>query len=366
MLAHVAVGLDRSRFQQKVMSLTGDQPIGARIVAAGISVTALHGRGGILTPGQFVRARRLVNEWEPDVIHTWMYHANLVGQLLIAGKHRGERPLLLTSVRGAINAPQAQQMRLRAIRQIDAWLSSRTDRILFNSEKSADQHFALGYDRSKSVVIPNGFDIGVFEPRLAERQRVRSDLGWNNELVVGMIGRFDPLKGHLDFLRAAAEVAGRVVDCRFVLIGRGCDDRNALLCSNIGELKLSDRVALLGERSDVPALLNSLDVLVCPSISESFPNVVGEAMATGVPCVVTDVGDCAKLVGSTGIVVPPSNVRALADAIVTFLRMSADRRAEFGGKTRARICEKFSLSLAIQRYSDEYESLMTQPHRRKS
>src|SRR5262249_17495691 len=144
----------------------------------------------------------------------------------------------------------------------------------------------------------------------------RQQLGCEDRVLVGLVARFDRMKGHRDFLEAARLVANSHPQCRFLLAGRGCDNQNATLMSWVTELGLNDVLYLLGERRDIAAIDNALDIAVCSSISESFPNAIGEAMACGIPSVVTDVGDCDYLVGETGYVAPPRNPRALADAIV--------------------------------------------------
>jgi glycosyltransferase involved in cell wall biosynthesis len=190
----------------------------------------------------------------------------------------------------------------------------------------------------------------------AERARVRAELGVDDSILVGLVARFHRLKGHRTFLDAARLIADRCPRCKFLLVGRGCDAANDELRSWISERALGDRVYALGERRDIAAIDNALDVAVCSSISESFPNAIGEAMACGVPSTVTDVGDCDYLVGDAGYVVPARNAEALADAILTLTGLQAEGRTELGRRARARVIAEFSVERVVRQYTELYDS----------
>src|SRR5215469_9909387 len=255
-----------------VVSLTGAVPIGIEMRAQGIPVLALGGRAGMLLPHQIWRLVRAYRRFQPDVVHSWMYHANVLAHMLPGLSARQARPGLLISVRGAVHAPQQQKLTLRAVRKIDARMSQRAEAIVFNSRRSAEQHAALGYDPGKMIVIPNCFDGHEYQPMPAERARMRAVLGCDGSVLVGLVARFERLKDHRGFLQAARSVADRCPRARFLLVGRGCDRGNAQLMRWISELGLGEQVQVLGERRDIAAIDNALDVVVCSSVSESFPN----------------------------------------------------------------------------------------------
>ncbi len=356
MLQKLVRALPQTRYSSSVVSLTSTVPIGDEMRAQGIPVVALEGRGGVLGPAQISRLVRAFRAADPDVVHAWMYHANLAAQFLVRLCARGSgRPGLIVSVRGALHAPQEQKALSRVVRRVDAALSGAADAIVFNSYRAAEQHVALGYRRQAVRVIPNAFDVGRFEPLPAERARIRAELACGDRLLVGLIARFDRLKGHRIFLQAAAEVLRDLPECRFLLAGRGCDSNNPQLRQWLDEFGLASSVFLLGERRDVAAIDNALDLVVCSSISESFPNAIGEAMACAVPAVVTDVGDCPRLVGDTGSVVPPRDPRALAQAIRTYAVRSAGDRAALGASARQRIVSEFSTERVVREFEDLYD-----------
>jgi glycosyltransferase involved in cell wall biosynthesis len=357
MLRNVLSQWNSREIQTMVISLTTRDPVGPQIERLGIPVLALESRHGVLTPRQALRLASAAASWRPDLVHAWMYHANVVAYGLAALLRR-RSPAIVTSVRGALNAPDKQKPMLRLVRRLDARLSGRADAVVFNSAVSARQHVEVGYRARHISIIPNGFDVSRFAPSAVARREIRRLLGCDDEPLVGLIGRFNVLKGQRVFLEAAKIVVSRHERCRFLLVGRGCDPANALLSGWVMELGLEGRVLLLGERSDMPAIDCSLDVVVSASLSESFPNAIGEAMACGVPAVVTDVGDCSELIGDSGRVVPARDARALAEAIGDLLGIEPPRRAELGRRARSRIVDRYALEAVASRYGALYEDCL--------
>jgi glycosyltransferase involved in cell wall biosynthesis len=174
-------------------------------------------------------------------------------------------------------------------------------------------------------------------------------------ILIGLIGRFDPLKDHSCFLKAGAKLLSNKREVFFLLAGRGVDWQNQQLKQLIEKLGLSEKVFLLGERRDVHRITAALDISVCSSIVEGFPNVIGEAMSCGIPCVVTDVGDSAWLVGDSGMVVPPRNHGALCEAWLKLIEMGSVKRRGLGEKARKRIEDHFSIQMIVNKYEQLYE-----------
>lgn len=358
MLRNVALGLSTTAFEQRVISLTTREPIGSQLDAAGVAVMASGGKSVWRLAALMRQARRWVADWRPDVVHCWMYHANVFGRVLLGAAPAAHRPAYLASIRGALNSPAAQRRSLRAVRWLDARTSRAADALLFNSRVSAEQHQSVGYSRDRTIVIPNGFDTQRFAPNDAARARIRGELESGDRLLVGMVARFEPVKGHAVLLRAVAQLSGGAGRYQLVLAGRGCDAHNTELAELIRTLGIGSMVTLLGERRDIPELLNAFDVAVCPSLSESFPNAVGEAMSSGIPCVVTDVGDCAFLLGDAGRVVRPADPQALAAGLQELIKMSAEERQVLGRRARTRVIEHFSMPAVLDRYAELYRRLV--------
>jgi len=222
----------------------------------------------------------------------------------------------------------------------------------------------LGYRPKRWVIIPNGFDLTQFSPDPSDRRRMRTELGLGDEhVLIGMVGRYDPVKGHDTFIAAASAAIRLRPDVRFAFIGPGCDWDNAALTALIPP-ELTDHFLLLGERKDMPSLTRALDIATCASIGEGFPNVIGEAMASEVPCVVTDVGDCSAVVGTSGRVVAPARPEEMADAWISLVDLDASGRGSLGSIARSRIENSHALAEVIGQYEALYEELADGVERR--
>jgi glycosyltransferase involved in cell wall biosynthesis len=357
MLYKLLSRMSRERFTPVVVSLMGQGTVGDRIEALDIPVYTIEMKSGKPTPGSIWRLIRTVRQLKPDLIQGWMYHGNLAGQLT-----RGFVPKpvpVLWSVRNSLYSLGYEKSITEALIQLCAKLSYLPNKVIYNSKISAKQHEKVGYRADKSVVIPNGFETEIFTPLVEAVSYVRRELAIPlNTLLIGLIGRYHPVKDHPTFLQAAALLLKNYSDLtvQFVLSGAEVDCDNQSLCGLVKELGLVDRIHLLGERQDIPRLTAALDIASCSSYTEAFPNVIGEAMSCGVPCVVTDVGDSAWIVGNTGRVVPPRNPEALANAWKELIALGAEGREVLGKAARSRIIEYFSIDSVVAQYESLYES----------
>ncbi len=350
---------DGDRFIPAVVSLRNRGLLRERLGALDVNVASVGVNTHFHTPAAAVRLTRLVRRLDPDVIHGWMYHGNLAAQFAAACAAR-DVPVLW-SIRQSIYSLEHEKTSTMLAIRLGARLSGRPDVIVYNSRVSAAQHGAIGYRAEKGRVIPNGFDTASFVPSDDARRSVRAELGLEEgDILVGMVGRFHPAKDHATFLRAAALINQSSPEARFVLCGRGVEPGNAQLGGLVARLKLDARTRMLGERHDMQRLSAAFDVAVSSSFEEGFPNVIGEAMSCGVPCVVTDVSDLPWVVGDTGLVVPPKDPEALARAVRTMIEMSPEGRRRLGEAARRRVVEKFQLKKIKDRYEDLYAELAAQ------
>lgn len=347
---------DRARFDSNVISLRGLEPLGHRIADAGFEVTAL-GIRAFPGPLDLLRLTRLLRRRRVDVVQTWMLHADLVGGLAaqLAGRipvawgiHAGKLDRRIHTRRAtwtvAVNA------------RLSGWLPSK---IVCCSETSVAEFGRLGFPRERMLVIENGFDLERFRPSDEARRSLRRELSLADDaLLVGLVARFHPQKDHRSFALAAQRVLGTHPDAHFVLCGGDVVPENRALVEWLGPA--APRTQLLGARDDVPRIMAALDV-ACSSASygEAFPLVIGEAMASGVPCAVTDCGDSARLVGDTGRVAPTQDPEALARAICGLLALPATERRALGQAARRRIADHFTLEQMVRRYQALYEELAT-------
>jgi len=223
-----------------------------------------------------------------------------------------------------------------------------------------DAHIAKGYAGRKMMVIGNGFDTQRFKSDLISRNETRQQLGLSKDsLVIGSIGRFNEYKDHRSLIRSAGEIASKNSKAFFLLAGRDVDSGNSSVMGWVDETGYSDRFFLLGERSDIGALLNAMDVFCLHSISEGFPNVLGEAMSVGLPAVVSDVGDAALVLGDAGVVVPPRDESELTKGLLKLINSSVENRVLLGKAARMRIEERYSMDSIQHQYDELYQRVLS-------
>lgn len=335
-----------------VVSMMGKGKYGPLLHAAGVEVHCLGMPRGRVTFRGLRRLWQILRTEHPDVVQTWMYHADLVGGVLAR----------LTGLRAVCWGIHHSNLEPGKLRRATIWvarLNARLSRwapaaIVCCAAQARDVHVRLGYAAQKFVIIPNGYDVGRFRPDAAARARLRAEWGVPDGVpLLGMVARFDPQKDHANLLAACARLQASGADFAAVLVGTGCDADNAALVQQLAAAGLTQRVRLLGQRDDVPAVMAALDLHVLSSAGEAFPNVLAEAMACGTPCVTTDVGDAALIVGETGWVVPPRDAPALAAAIGEALHERAEQPAEWAGRRRAareRVVEHFDIERMATAY----------------
>jgi len=355
MLYKLLSRLNREQFEPVVISLRDYGTLGDRFTALAIPVYTIGMKSGIPTPVAIWRLIEIMRRLNPDLLQGWMYHGNLAA--LLATFTLKTVPLIW-SIRHSVYSLKYDKPSTAVVIRLLAQLSNLPRKILYNSKISANQHEKIGYKPDKTLVIPNGFDTDLFIPSVVARQAMRVELALpENTLFIGLMGRYHPMKDHANFLQAAAIVLQQFPDVYFVLAGREINAQNTALAHLIQTLKLKERIHLLGERQDMPHLTASLDIAVCASYSEGFPNIVGEAMSCGVPTVVTDVGDSAWIVGKTGRVVPPKHPELLANALKELIELGSVGREALGQAARKRIVENFSLESVVAQYEALYSSL---------
>jgi glycosyltransferase involved in cell wall biosynthesis len=372
---HVIVGLNRggaemalrrlveastnvsTGFKHVVISLTDLGFHGRALRAQGVEVHALGFRGpASLLLGVF-RLAALLRRIKPHFVQTWMVHSDLLGGL--AARLVGV-PHIIWGVRTTDYSVESRST--RAVRWLCAKLSSTVpSKIVCAAQASLLASARVGYDTRKLMVIPNGFEVAALRAHVGTGAAIRQQCGLQvADVVVGCMGRYNPAKDHANFISAAALLAARYPACRFLMVGRDVTPANAMLMTQIQATGLSDRFVLLGERSDPAACLDAMDVFVLSSRTEGFPNVLGEAMAMGVPCVSTDVGDAALLLGDAGPVVPARDALALAKATAQLLDMPEPERKTLGTKGRLRAENEFSMAAAAHKFNNLYQELLQQ------
>jgi glycosyltransferase involved in cell wall biosynthesis len=355
MLCKLLGALNRERFTNVACSMTAPGLVADKIRALGIEVRSLGMKQGTPDPRAIFRLVSSLRDWKPDLLQTWMYHADFLGG--VVGRFAGNIPVIW-NIRNSEFEPGSYSRITLPLAWVSARLSSWVPtRIVSCSEGGRKVHEGMGYDASKMIVIPNGFDLSRYRPQPDATEYCSEQFGIPPEAdAVAVVGRYHPQKDHKSFLAAAGLVARSFPLVRFVLCGDGTTSENATLVAQAEEAGIASRMHWLGRlEPNQLARIMSRCILVSSSLfGEGFSNVVGEAMACGAVCVVTDVGDSAWIVGDTGLVVRRGSAKDLAEAIGRVLSMSAEARSSLGVAARQRIANEFTIERIVTRYEDLY------------
>lgn len=345
-------------FEHLILSIKNFQQVAEELSAEGINVQSLNVQADYykLPKAVFQMASR-IRRFKPDVIQSWMYMADFFGG--IASHLAAPSTPMIWTIRHSTLDPAIDSRALRGCAAGCAKLSRRVpSRIVLNSHAAVPVHAAAGYDESRMQVIPNGFDISRFSPNASLREETRSRLGIPHDVpVVGRVARFHANKDHLTFLKAAKIILGQRGDVRFLVCGEPQTISSAEVQRDIDSLGLTNAVQLIELQSDIVPLNCTFDIATCSSITEAFPNVIGEAMSCGVPCVSTDVGDAAQIIGDTGQVVPVQNLELFAEAILGILNEPTENRRQLGSAARQRIIDNFELTHSTGMFLDLWREL---------
>lgn len=353
MLTKLVESMDRTRIKSHVISLTDEGDLGERISRAGIPVHTLGMNRSLDLPVAAFRLSSLLKQCPPTILSTWLYHADFVGTIVAKSIRI---PRLVWTIRTADMDLRRYSPTTTIIRAALAQMSSMPNLVITNSISGRVFHEDIGYRPQQWALLPNGFDVERFQPDRLRRKQFRELLGVDeNTTLIGLPARFDPAKDHESFIRAAALLSKECRDVRFVLAGRDVDPQNVELARLIAEHRVADRIHLLGHRDDMEFVLGGLDIVtLCSAFGEAFPNVIGEAMASGVLCVVTNVGDAARIVEEDGAVVPRKNPKALCDAWQRMIALPEQQKHDMRIRARERIINQYSL----KSISRQYESLL--------
>jgi len=333
----------------QVISLVSRGPVADDIEREGVRVVDLAVSRNYPSPFCLWRVAQIIRRFKPDAIHTWMYHANLIGGLAAALVRQA--PVIWGIHHTTLLGRQSKRRTICVDRACAALSGFVPYKIVYCAREARRVHEARGYDPVKGQVIVNGVDTSVFRPDPTARLALRRELAVAADCaIVGLASRYDPQKDHPNFIDAASIVARRVKNVHFVLCGDGVDSNNHQLTSAIRRANLVRRVHLLGRVAAMPRLLAAWDVACSSSYGEALPVAILEAMSCGVPCVVTAVGDLGEVVGGAGLVVPPHRPRALAEGVEELLLADPNRLRQLSDSSRHRVEDRYSLSQMTDAY----------------
>ncbi len=353
MLLKLLERIDRSRFSPIVISLKGIGEIGFKISELDIPVESLNMNRNMPNLLDFLRLVVRLKKIKPDILHTWLYHSNLIGGM--ASKLAGI-PVLIWGIHASgvllSNTNLLTKLTLWCCTKLSLYLP---DCIQYVSNHAKRYHEELGYSKSNSLVIPNGVDLNEFKPDDNSRKNIRRELGISETTpLIGNIGRFDPIKNQEGFIEAAKYLHQKSPEIHFLMAGQSVNWSNPILNSLITKMNLNDVFHLLGNREDISNITASLDLVCLTSWSEAFGIVLIEAMASGVPCVSTDCGEQKLILGDTGWIVPKGDMENLAARCEYYLSLPKTNREAIGKSARQRVMNFFDVNSIVKQYEDLY------------
>jgi glycosyltransferase involved in cell wall biosynthesis len=338
-----------------VISLTTLGVIGEALCAQGVRVHALGMSSALDFPITIWRLVKLIRLYQPRVVQTWMYHADFLGGL--AARFAGSCAIVWGIRSTAIpQGPLSATFWLVRLCAICSHIIPH--RIICCAQSAKAAHIKLGYAAHKMTVIANGYDFSAFDRHSNSRAKARRELGFDDgDIVIGAVGRFDPLKDFHNFVTAASKLSAKRDNVKFLMVGRNIEWSNPTLRGWIEGYGLVKHFQLVGAQSDIPFFLSAMDIFCLSSVNEAFPNVVVEAMAMGLPCVLTRAGDAADILGDDDFVVPVKNSASLADALLRMCDLDPVDRKILGERNAKKVREEYWIEKIRQKYEEVYDKV---------
>ena len=368
-IAHISTGLDtggaevqlyrllsafdKTKFEMMVIGLDHDTYLADRMRELGLTVLTLDLKK---SPHAIFKAFKLLKEFNPDVIHGTLYEGGVVGTVF--RRFLPKKPPVIWTIHDGLENYRKEPLRKQIQLRLWGLMSGLPECLMYVSHLSCEQHLAWGFNNQKALVIPNGVDINRFQPDPAARKNIRESLNIPQDaFVIGITARFHPVKNHVGFINSAAILAKSHPETHFIMVGTNIDENNQELVELIKSHGLQDNIHMLGNREDIPDIVNAYDLAALTSFGEAFPLTLGEAMAVSVPCVATNVGDNEFIIKDTGRVVPAADDIAMANAWKEMLEMDKAEFKQLGEAALQRVLSKLAFSQQVKQHEDLYETL---------
>ncbi len=352
-LQRLLTAFDKNKFEMMVIGLDRDTYLADRIRELGIPVYTLNVKK---KPLAIFSAYKLLKEFNPDVIHGTMYEGGVVGSVF--RNFLPKKPSVIWTSHEPLEHYDKEPIRKRMQLRLWGLMSKMPECMMYVSHLNMKQHLDWGFNNDKAIVIPNGVDTSRFSPNKDKGQEIRKSLNIPDDaFVIGKIARFHRQKNHIGFLHSAALLSQKHENVHYMLVGTNVDNSNDELTGLIENLGLTKNVHLLGNREDIPDIVNAFDVATLTSFGEAFPLTLGEAMVSGVPCVATDVGDISYIIGDTGFVTPVRDDAEMAKSWEKMINMDKAEFKKLGQSARQRCLQNFTLEQQVKQHEDLYTLL---------
>ncbi len=343
-----------------VVSLTNNGKIGEALEEIGVKVVCLEIKSWSSIFKTLLKLKKIIQNERPTIVHTWMYHANIFGGI---AAYLAKSQNIIWSIRRS-EFTRKESLSTFVIMKIGAMFSSTIPKAIVHvAESGLKNHQKYGYKSNNTLVIPNGFDLEKLKYDQSARKKIRNELNLSNDqILIGCVGRFHVSKGYETLISSSANVLKLHKNVKYLLIGRNLDKRNSILMEWINKTGFPEKFIMVGEKRNIAEYMNAMDVFCLPSITEGFPNVVGEAMASGLPCVATSVGDVEKITGNNAILVKPNNNELLSKGLNKILSMGNKKRKIMGLNGRRKIEKEYPINLICEKYYNLYYLISSGGH----
>lgn len=301
-----------------VISLRDEGKYAPLLVEKGIPVTCLNMQPGKLSLKSIFTLYHAIKKAKPNIVQTWMYHADLLGG--IVAKAAGIKRVYWNIRHSDFDSQHTKSNTIKVAKVCALISYTVPSKIISCSHVGAIAHSKMGYASEKIEVIGNGYDLNALRIDSQARQKVREELGIGKYPVLGMVGRYDPQKDHKGLIKALHIVSNKGYKFDLLLVGKDLNKHNSELYHLIQSYDLENNIHLLDQRTDIPDIMNALDIhILSSSYGEGFPNVIAEAMACGTPCIATNIGDSKLIIDKFGKVIAPCDSESLANAIIEYI-----------------------------------------------
>jgi len=339
-----------------VISLMGKGTLGDQ-VSKHAKLYSLGLKSGGMSFSALVKLFKIIKKENPDVIQGWMYHANIAALLVNCVL----RKVLVWNIRQSLVDIKLEKRLTALLIRVSSLSSFMVDKVIFNSHVSLSQHIKAGFTEKNVIVIANGFELDKFKELPVEQIiSFKKEYGIPTQSqIIGHVARYHPMKNHIGFVKLMSEVLLAQESVYCVMAGKDINEDNIELVNAISEGKCEHRFILLGERSDLASIYGIFDFTVNSSLwGEAFPNVIGESMACGTPCIVSDVGDSMRIVGDFGFVYTCDDDRGLVSHLESALNMGGEEYSKKSSLCKSHISENYSINAIYEQYVFLYKQLM--------
>lgn len=339
--------------EHMIIGLRKENKLRQEFRQVGVQVKTLGFNKNLLSIKKFFELRNILKDLEPDILHGWMYHSNMLANLTAP-----EGAEIIWSTHHSLDHLHKEKKLTRFLIKLGPYFEKGISKHIYCSNTSNMQHQEFGYSSKCSQVIPNGIDINEFYPDKEKGAKFRKKCEIEyGKIIFGQAARFHPLKNQELLITVFSELHKKHPDAYLLLAGTGVNPKNEKLKNLIGNLGIENNVLLIGECNDMPGLLNAIDFYCSSSLSEAFPMVLGEAMACGTPCIATDVGDSSFIIGDNGWVVDIQDNKSFVQGMAEMICLEDDEYDELGKAARDRIKQKFSLESIAKEYNNLYRDI---------